>query len=181
MREASLRFRDRASDGCGRNLDPVSDFVSFSDCESYFQYLSFPDTSFKSQITTITFFLQSTFVSLTNLHLMFYIGSINNTLAVRFKCDQKTANWYLTIFGLLQFLGLLVSPVIGPILDGAFLSRKERTVYERKFLGSVFGLIVTNSFHIMFTVAVMVPYIGGQVSLIFHLFYHKCSALDSFS
>ncbi|XP_043942651.1 large neutral amino acids transporter small subunit 4-like [Protopterus annectens] len=133
-------------------------------------------------------FLLSLFTcSVTQLWLHFYMGSLNNTLHYLAAGKERQDDLYFSVFGALQMLSLLSTPVMSVILG----SHRHKVIYHNteesscpmKKAAHLRNLIVSftlqNLFLTAFGVVCLVPQLGLQVlGFILHTIVRSSSFLS---
>ncbi|XP_065055242.1 equilibrative nucleobase transporter 1-like [Rhopilema esculentum] len=96
------------------------DSISFPDEHAYKsihqKILRIPET-LKESICFPLYIYELLFLSVMQLKLWFYIGSLEELLKIIFKNDSESVDYYTTLFGYMQLCGILTGPVVGCIFD----------------------------------------------------------------
>lgn len=148
--------------------------------------------SFLKTITTPVFLLSLVTMSITQLRLLFYMGAMNSVLESLTDGDLNTVermevvSLYSSIFGVLQLLCLMTTPVIGQIMDWKLkdcddgqedkepLSKGETKTKRRdrkiqKVTNALRAFTLTNILLVGFGITCLVPNLPLQiVSFILH-------------
>ncbi|XP_056909586.1 solute carrier family 43 member 2b isoform X1 [Takifugu flavidus] len=148
--------------------------------------------SFLKTITTTTFLLSLVTMSITQLRLLFYMGAMNSVLESLTDGDLNTVermevvSLYSSIFGVLQLLCLMTTPVIGQIMDWKLKEcddaeeqkklssngeqkTKRRDKKTQKVTNALRAFILTNLLLVGFGITSLIPNLEIQiVSFILH-------------
>uniref|UniRef100_I3JB22 Large neutral amino acids transporter small subunit 4 n=1 Tax=Oreochromis niloticus TaxID=8128 RepID=I3JB22_ORENI len=143
-------------------------------------------TSFFKTIITPIFLLSLVTMSMTQLRLLFYMGAMNSVLESLTDGDLNTVSLYSSIFGVLQLLCLMTTPVIGQIMDWKLkdcddgqedkepLNKGETKTKRRdrkiqKVTNALRAFLLTNLLLVGFGITCLVPNLPLQiVSFILH-------------
>ncbi|XP_004550072.1 solute carrier family 43 member 2b isoform X2 [Maylandia zebra] len=142
--------------------------------------------SFFKTIITPVFLLSLVTMSMTQLRLLFYMGAMNSVLESLTDGDLNTVSLYSSIFGVLQLLCLMTTPVIGQIMDWKLkdcddgqedkepLNKGETKTKRRdrkiqKVTNALRAFLLTNLLLVGFGITCLVPNLPLQiVSFILH-------------
>uniref|UniRef100_A0A665XDS5 Large neutral amino acids transporter small subunit 4 n=1 Tax=Echeneis naucrates TaxID=173247 RepID=A0A665XDS5_ECHNA len=142
--------------------------------------------SFLKTIVTPIFLLSLVTMSVTQLRLLFYMGAMNSVLESLSGGDLKTVSLYTSIFGVLQLLCLMTTPVIGQIMDWKLkdcddgedekdpcskgeMKKKPRDRKTQKVTNALRAFILTNLLLVGFGITCLVPNLPLQiVSFVLH-------------
>uniref|UniRef100_A0A667XHH2 Large neutral amino acids transporter small subunit 4 n=1 Tax=Myripristis murdjan TaxID=586833 RepID=A0A667XHH2_9TELE len=141
--------------------------------------------SFMQTIITPIFLLSLVTMSITQLRLIFYMGAMNSILESLSDGDLTTVSLYSSIFGVLQLLCLMTTPVIGQIMDWKLKEcsdgedeekdlcnepkKKRRDRKIQKVTNAMRAFILTNVLLVGFGVTCLVPNLPLQiVSFVLH-------------
>lgn len=142
--------------------------------------------SFLKSITSPIFVLSLVTMSVTQLRLLFYMGAMNNVLESLTDGDLNTVSLYSSIFGVLQLLCLMTTPVIGQIMDWKLKDcddgeaekkpcnklepmKKRRDKKTQKVTNALRAFVLTNVLLVGFGITCLVPNLPLQiVSFVLH-------------
>uniref|UniRef100_A0A3P8U1L5 Large neutral amino acids transporter small subunit 4 n=1 Tax=Amphiprion percula TaxID=161767 RepID=A0A3P8U1L5_AMPPE len=148
--------------------------------------------SFLKTISTPIFLLSLVTMSVTQLRLLFYMGAMNSVLEVLSDGDfnkverMELVSLYSSIFGVLQLLCLMTTPVIGQIMDWKLKDcddgeeekepfskgepkKKRRDKKTQKVTNALRAFILTNLLLVGFGITCLVPNLPLQiVSFVLH-------------
>ncbi|XP_062393299.1 solute carrier family 43 member 2b [Sardina pilchardus] len=143
--------------------------------------------SFMKSILTPLFALSLVTMCVTQLRLIFYMGAMNNILESLSGGNLDTVSLYTSIFGVMQLLCLMTTPVIGQIMDWKLkdcedpdsdekkeLSKdqpqpKKQDKQIQKITNATRAFIVTNLLLVGFGVTCLIPNLPLQmVSFVLH-------------
>uniref|UniRef100_A0A3B4GUM7 Large neutral amino acids transporter small subunit 4 n=2 Tax=Haplochromini TaxID=319058 RepID=A0A3B4GUM7_9CICH len=140
--------------------------------------------SFFKTIITPVFLLSLVTMSMTQLRLLFYMGAMNSVLESLTDGDLNTVSLYSSIFGVLQLLCLMTTPVIGQIMDWKLkdcddgqedkepLNKYDKPTLDRKIqkvTNALRAFLLTNLLLVGFGITCLVPNLPLQiVSFILH-------------
>ncbi|KAM4545692.1 solute carrier family 43 member 2b isoform 2-T2 [Odontesthes bonariensis] len=142
--------------------------------------------SFLKSIMSPIFLLSAMTMSLTQLRLLFYMGALNSVLESLSDGDLNKVSLYSSIFGVLQLLCLMTTPVIGQIMDWKLkdcddgeedkeplskgvTKKKRRDKKIQKLTNALRAFVLTNVLLVGFGITCLVPNLPLQiVSFILH-------------
>ncbi|XP_037124998.1 solute carrier family 43 member 2b isoform X1 [Syngnathus acus] len=148
--------------------------------------------SFLKTVTTPIFLLSLLTMSVTQLRLLFYMGAMNSVLEVLSDGDLNTVermelvSLYSSIFGMLQLLCLMTTPVIGQIMDWKLKDcddgdepkdpsskdepkKKRRDRKTQKVTNALRAFVLTNFLLVGFGITCLIPNLPLQiVSFVLH-------------
>uniref|UniRef100_A0A8K9UDG8 Large neutral amino acids transporter small subunit 4 n=1 Tax=Oncorhynchus mykiss TaxID=8022 RepID=A0A8K9UDG8_ONCMY len=140
--------------------------------------------SFMQSISSPLFILSLVTMSITRFRLIFYMGAMNNILEALSDGDLNTVSLYSSIFGILQLLCLMTTPVIGQIMDWKLKDcedgkeekepaskdqpkRRDRQI--QKVTNAMRAFILTNVLLVGFGITCLVPNLPLQIlSFVLH-------------
>ncbi|KAG7280191.1 hypothetical protein CRUP_037552 [Coryphaenoides rupestris] len=137
--------------------------------------------SFLKSILSPIFMLSLVTMSITQLRLIFYMGAMNNILEALSDGDLNTVSLYSSIFGVLQLLCLMTTPVIGQIMDWKLkdcddgdsekdtgskneIKKKGRDRKIQKVTNALRAFILTNLLLVGFGITSLVPNLHLQIA-----------------
>ncbi|XP_054482570.1 solute carrier family 43 member 2b isoform X2 [Anoplopoma fimbria] len=142
--------------------------------------------SFLKTIISPIFMLSLVTMSVTQLRLLFYMGAMNSVLEALSDGDLNTVGLYSSIFGIMQLLCLMTTPVIGQIMDWKLkecdegeeekepCSKGETKIKRRdkktqKVTNALRAFLLTNILLVGFGITCLVPNLPLQiVSFVLH-------------
>ncbi|XP_076024223.1 solute carrier family 43 member 2b [Genypterus blacodes] len=142
--------------------------------------------SFMKTVISPVFILSLVTMSITQLRLIFYMGAMNNILKDLSGQDLNTVSLYSSIFGVLQLLCLMTTPVIGQIMDWKLKDcsdeeeekalcdtgapkKKFRDRKIQKVTNALRAFVLTNVLLVGFGITCLVPNLPLQiVSFVLH-------------
>ncbi|XP_072302205.1 solute carrier family 43 member 2b isoform X2 [Eucyclogobius newberryi] len=140
--------------------------------------------SFLQSISSPIFLLSAATMSVTQLRLLFYMGAMNSVLE-SLTDDLNTVSLYSSIFGMLQLLCLMTTPVIGQIMDWKLKEcddgdgqkqltskgeiKKPRDRKTQKVTNALRAFVLTNVLLVGFGITCLIPNLHLQiVSFVLH-------------
>ncbi|XP_047462061.1 solute carrier family 43 member 2b isoform X2 [Mugil cephalus] len=142
--------------------------------------------SFLKTIISPIFMLSLVTMSVTQLRLLFYMGAMNSVLEALSDGDFNTVSLYSSIFGVLQLLCLMTTPVIGQIMDWKLkdcdeaeeekepfskgeTKKKRRDKKIQKVTNALRAFVLTNVLLVGFGITCLIPNLPLQiVSFVLH-------------
>lgn len=141
--------------------------------------------SFLKSIVSPIFLLSLVTMSVTQLRLLFYMGAMNSVLESLTDGDLNTVGLYSSIFGVLQLLCLMTTPVIGQIMDWKLKDcddgegekqltstgekKKRRDKKTQKVTNAMRAFVLTNLLLVGFGITCIIPNLHLQiVSFVLH-------------
>ncbi|XP_035522768.1 solute carrier family 43 member 2b [Morone saxatilis] len=160
---------------CLSTMDLEMDCKPQNESQSFFKTISSP-----------IFLLSLVTMSVTQLRLLFYMGAMNSVLESLSDGDLNKVSLYSSIFGVLQLLCLMTTPVIGQIMDWKLkdcddgekekepcskgeIRKKRRDKKTQKVTNALRAFILTNVLLVAFGITCLVPNLPLQiVSFVLH-------------
>uniref|UniRef100_A0A8D3BPX5 Large neutral amino acids transporter small subunit 4 n=1 Tax=Scophthalmus maximus TaxID=52904 RepID=A0A8D3BPX5_SCOMX len=148
-------------------------------------FISSAAQSFLKTIISPIFLLSLVTMSVTQLRLLFYMGAMNSVLESLSDGDLNTVSLYSSIFGVLQLLCLMTTPVIGQIMDWKLkdcddetgekepcskgIEPNKRSSITQKVTNALRAFVLTNVLLVGFGITCLVPNLPLQiVSFVLH-------------
>ncbi|TSK16137.1 Large neutral amino acids transporter small subunit 4 [Bagarius yarrelli] len=140
--------------------------------------------SFMQSIFSPLFLLSLVTMCVTQLRLIFYMGAMNSILESMSNGDLNTVSLYTSIFGVMQLLCLLTTPVIGQIMDWKLKECDETDMKEaikdqtqpkrrdrkiQKITNAIRAFALTNIILVGFGITCLIPILQLQMlSFVLH-------------
>uniref|UniRef100_A0A8C1YF21 Large neutral amino acids transporter small subunit 4 n=1 Tax=Cyprinus carpio TaxID=7962 RepID=A0A8C1YF21_CYPCA len=123
--------------------------------------------SFMKSIFSPLFMLSLVTMCVTQLRLIFYMGAMNNILESLSGGDLNTVSLYTSIFGVMQLLCLMTTPVIYGCDDEPQPKRRDRQI--QKVTNATRAFVFTNILLVGFGITCLIPNLPLQMlSFVLH-------------
>ncbi|XP_071959298.1 equilibrative nucleobase transporter 1-like [Antedon mediterranea] len=130
-------------------IDCLDDYKKLSQSD-----LNQKDESFWTHFRSLMFLFTLIWATVVVFREYYFLGTLNPFLGFLTDRNEETVNYYTTLFGYISFGIVLVSPLVGVVLDGGTGSPLFR---------SIIALMITTSSCVLYSITVLIPILNAQL------------------